>query len=61
MLHAARLSLAATPILQNYLSILNCVAHVDADPRAAPIKLGGDGEESEDGPALHLYLRLNLS
>eukprot|EP00962_Isochrysis_galbana_P035991 scaffold12366_cov148-Isochrysis_galbana.AAC.2 len=30
---------------------LNRVAHVDADPRAAPIKLGG-GEESEDGPSL---------
>eukprot|EP00962_Isochrysis_galbana_P044545 scaffold17333_cov152-Isochrysis_galbana.AAC.3 len=48
MLHAARLSLAATPTLE---LPLKRVAHVDADPRAAPIKLGG-GEESEDGPSL---------
>eukprot|EP00962_Isochrysis_galbana_P021181 scaffold6249_cov124-Isochrysis_galbana.AAC.6 len=48
MLHAARLSLAATPSPE---LPLNRVAHVDADPRAAPIQLGG-GEESEDGPSL---------
>eukprot|EP00962_Isochrysis_galbana_P032664 scaffold10785_cov114-Isochrysis_galbana.AAC.10 len=30
---------------------LNRVAHVDADPRAAPIQLGG-GQEGEDGPSL---------
>eukprot|EP00962_Isochrysis_galbana_P033750 scaffold11352_cov114-Isochrysis_galbana.AAC.8 len=48
MLHAARLSLAATP---NPQLPLNCVAHVDVDPRSAPIQLGG-GEESEDGSSL---------
>eukprot|EP00962_Isochrysis_galbana_P019890 scaffold5797_cov115-Isochrysis_galbana.AAC.10 len=48
MLHAARLSLAATPDMQ---LPLNHVAHVDADPRAAPIQLGG-GQEGEDGPSL---------
>eukprot|EP00962_Isochrysis_galbana_P005940 scaffold1596_cov121-Isochrysis_galbana.AAC.6 len=44
MLHAARLSLAATPDMQ---LPLNHVAHVDADPRAAPIQLGG-GQGSGD-------------
>jgi len=48
MLHAARLSLAATPDTQ---LPLNHVAHVDADPRAAPIQLGG-GQEDDDGPSL---------
>eukprot|EP00962_Isochrysis_galbana_P043755 scaffold16761_cov142-Isochrysis_galbana.AAC.3 len=49
MLHAARLSLAATPSPE---LPLNRVAHVDADPRAAPIQLGRGGEESEDGLSL---------
>ena len=50
MLHAARLSLAATPSPE---LPLNRVAHVDADPRAVPIQLGGGqegGQEGEDGP-----------
>eukprot|EP00962_Isochrysis_galbana_P046850 scaffold18968_cov114-Isochrysis_galbana.AAC.3 len=51
MLHAARLSLAATPDMQ---LPLNHVAHVDADPRAAPIQLGG-GQEGEDGPSRSIY------
>eukprot|EP00962_Isochrysis_galbana_P044206 scaffold17084_cov130-Isochrysis_galbana.AAC.8 len=57
MLHAARLSLAATP---NPELPLNCVAHVDADPRTAPIQLGG-GEESEDGPSLESNQRKTLA
>eukprot|EP00962_Isochrysis_galbana_P004036 scaffold1124_cov131-Isochrysis_galbana.AAC.11 len=53
MLHEARLSLAATPSPE---LPLNCVAHVDADPRAAPIQLGG-GEASEDGLSLESHRR----